>query len=305
MANPQAYTHDALGTRTVLQKGDIADVIIRIDVDDHLMLARLPRVGTKDNNPKRLEDALQAVSLTNYHAEFSAAPAAVTTARSTNQNWIQLFKKTATVSNTQNAIAQYGMSQEFDYQVGLRMEEIVRDVEHDIISDQAMQASTPANGRVGKMAGMGNIIATNTDLVANWAQAAFETLALACVGTSGGNPNEIYLDAVRKTAAAGWTEEVTRMSNAAKSMITEVVQYNTKFGWDCRFHWHKHMPVSIVGVGASALALDFRPGLWEIKELLPLQREDIAYTGAGPAQQIMWSLTQLCGSEKANFAFVG
>lgn len=303
MANPQQYTHTAAGTRTVLQKGDIADIIIRLGVSDLQMLNRLPRVGTKDTNPKRLEDVLQAIDTTNYHAEGSAAPAAATSARSTNQNWVQNFKKTATVSNEQNAIAQYGMGNEMDYQVALRMEEIARDVEYFIISDQVMQAPTPANGRVGKMSGMCALITTNTNTVANFTQANFETLALAAVGTHGGNPTEIYLDATRKIAVAGWTEEVTRYTTNATTILNEVVQYNTKFGFNVRFHWHKHMPSNIAGVGAVCLGLDFRPGLWEIKEFIPLKREAIAYTGGGPSEQIMWELTILCGSEKANFEF--
>ena len=305
MANPQAYTYAAAGTRTVLQKGDIADLIISLNVEDLQMLSRLPRRGTKDTNPKILEDSLAAGDLTNYHAQNSPAPAAVSSARTTNENETQILKKTVQVSNTQQAIAQYGMGQEFDYQMMKKMREIARDAEFFLLSDQAMQRPTPANGNLGKMAGMSALIATNTNLVANFNQANFEALVLAATATSGGNPTQVWMDATRKIAAAGWTEEVTRFSNVAKSMITEVVQYNTKFGFDCQFHWHKHMPQNLVGNAAVCMGLDLSPDLWVIKELIPLKREAIAYTGAGPAEQIMWQFTVLAGGEQASFGFIG
>ncbi len=304
MANPQEYTYTAAGARTVQAKLDIADAIIRVSVEDLKMLNRLPRRTVNDSEPKKLEDDLQAIDTTNYYAEDSVAPAAASTARTINTAYVQLLKKTALVTNTGNAISQYGLAKEYDYQKFLRMREIARDVETFIISAQAGQAATPANARTAKMAGLGAIITTNTNTVANFSQANFETLVRAAVSTYGGNPTWVCLDATRKNAVATWTAQVTRYTNEPAKLYNETQVFVSTIGQTLTFELHKHMP-KLTATGPVCIGLDLQQSGWEIVQLLPLQAEDLAYTGVGPSCQIQWSLAVLWGAQKANLVFVG
>ena len=305
MANPQAYVYDAAGARTVIQKDAIADVIVRVSIEDTPLLARLPRRKIADVHPQIQEDDIQAIDDTNAHAEFAPAPAAASTARSLNDNVTQDLRKTGAVSDVQLHTAYYGHTNELTYQMGLRMIELKKDMESQIVGDQAQQLPTPANARLGLMKGMSTIIATNVDAVADFNQANFETLVRACVLVSGGNPTEVYLDGTRKNAVASWTEQVTRQTTDKHTIYNEVQTFQSNIGTMFRFHLHKLMPRNIVGTAAVCLALDFRQARWEMLEQIPLSTLELPNTGGGLSRQIRWMFTILCGAEKANFAFLG
>ena len=305
MANPQSYTYTAAGARTVEAKLDIADMVVRVSIEEHPILSLLPRRRVQDPNPKKVEDNLQAIDTTNYHAEDSVAPAAASTARTLNTTACQLLKKTVTINTYQQYVAQYGVGKEFDYQQTLRLIELAKDAEAFIISDQAVQLGTPANGRIWKMKGMGNIISTNTNTVANFNQANFEALVKAVFGTSGGNPTVCFVDLTRKLAIASWTTNVTRYTDVKDLVYNDVQTFMSAYGLSIQIRPHRYMPQSIVGNGAVAIALDLQKAGWEVLEYVPLTIEELAYTGGGKSAQIMWSLGVLPGAEKANFAFVG
>jgi len=90
-----------------------------------------------------------------------------------------------------------------------------------------------------------------------------------------------------------------------KTMINEVQVFNSKCGLTLRIYPHRYMPQNVVGTAAVVFGLDLTRAKWQIHELIPMTVEEIAYTGAGPAAQIMWQGCVMCGVEKANFAFVG
>ncbi len=304
MANPQQYIYTALGARTVQHKEDIRDMIYRISVEETPILSLLPHVSSQVN-PQKLEDDLQAFDPANAHAESAVAPAATSAARTLTSNWCQDMRKTVTVSNWQANTLQYGVPDEMDYQTVLRMIEIKKDAERFVLSDQAVQAPTPANGRVAKMKGMSAIITTNTNTVANFNQANFDLLARACAVTYGANPTFAYVGPTQKAAIAAWTEQVTRYTTDAKSILNEAQRYETAYGTTYTVIMHKYMPVNIVGNAAVCFGLDLSAQVgWEIHEFLPLTVADLAYLGGSKSKTMEWSLCVLPGVEKANFAFV-
>jgi len=168
IANPQAYTYTTSDTRTVEVKADIPNVVGRVSIEETPIFNLFPHIKANNVHRQMIEDDLQAINTDNAYAEDSPAPAATSTARTKVENYCQLFKSSVLVTNTQRAQAQYGVDDEYDYQLGLRLLEIKRDIEAVILSDQVLQAPTASNGRIAKMNGMSAIISTNTDAVADY-----------------------------------------------------------------------------------------------------------------------------------------
>jgi len=297
------FTYDSAGARTVEAKGDIRDVITRLSVDSHPLLAKLPAEPTQDIQPKSPEDSLSAVNNANAYAENATAPAAVDTARTLNDNYVQHLLKTAEVTTTQNAVAQYGIGNELVYQEAKKIIEIMRDGEAILVSDQAKQAPTAANSRVGKMAGLSALITSNTDQVADWSLANLEVILAAIVAAGGISVDgqlEAWMDATRKIAADAWTTTPTRYTSAIKQLEKEVLLVHTSFG-GVKMYWHPYLPQDIVSSAAHVLILD--PSLWQIRTLIPLNRSSMAITGTARATLLEWAFCPLSLAQAGNGQF--
>ena len=292
------FTYDGAGARTVEAKGDVRDVIAILTVDETPFLNLIGKESTTDINPKAPEDSLSAVDNANAHAENAAAPAAADTTRSLNENYCQLMMKTADVTDTHNAISQYGMADELDYQEAKKLREIRLDAEAILVSDQAAQAPTAANARVANMAGMTALITTTTE--DTFDQANFDT-HMATVVAAGGSPGIAYMDATRKIAVGAWTTQYTRYSSEIKTLDQEVLVYQSDLGPAVQMRWHPSMPQTIAAAGAQCLVVD--PSLWVLKELLPLSRKVLPDTGAGPSTLLKWQWAPLVYAEAGNFYF--
>ena len=289
------FSHDGAGNRTVQAKGVISDVITRLGIEDHPVLSLLRREKTTDAQPKAPEDTLSAVNTSNFFAEDADAPAASDTARTLNDNWCQLFMTTAEVSDTQNAIAQYGFGKELVYQEGKKMIEIMRDAEKFIISDQVKQAPTAANTRTAKMAGMTTLMSSNT--ISTLSQANWDGLMTTIV-QAGGRPTQAFMDATTLAAIGNWTTQYTRFSTDTKNFDQSIKSYQSDLGPAVQLNWHHLMPSDIVSAGAHSMIID--PSKWVIKELLALTRKSLPDNGAGPSTVLKWQLAVLCLAEAGN-----
>lgn len=289
------YTYNGSGARTVKAKGDIRDVITRLDVDQHPLWSTLPREGARDIKVSTLEDALASVNTDNAYAEGAPAPAAEDTSRSEVYNHMQLMLSTAAVSDTQNAVAQYGMGQELLYQEAKKLLEIMRNAEALLVSDQAKQALSAANGRKGLVAGMSNLISSHT--TATFSQSEYDSL-IGDIVEDGGNPRVAYLSRTSKEAVSDWTTNLTRFTNEAKSLEREVLIYHAAMGDVVEFNYHPFMPQDKAASAAELLLID--PSLWVLKELQPLFRKSLPDTGGGPSTLFKWQWSVLCLAEKGN-----
>ena len=306
MANPQMHTYTALGARTVRRKAQLPDVVTRVSIEETPIWALMPHQGVQDPHVELVEDNLQVIDTANAHAEGAPAPAAASTARSVNENWCQDFRKTVEVSDLQQTVAQWGVRNEYDYQLGLRTLEFMRDIEACMISDQAGQAGTPANGRVYTMKGMATLITTNTNLVANWNKANLDTEIQSVYGTSGGDPSVMWMDLTRKVTAAAFAEEVTRYQPGEHmKMYNEVQVYNSPVGRTLTISPHRYLPQNFVGTSAVVYGLDMTRAGWKIYEAQPMRVRDLPWLGGARSAQISWQGCIMCGAEKANFEFAG
>lgn len=300
MAQETYYTYDTVGARTVEAKGDIGDFITILARDEHPLLALFAREGTKDIMPQVLEDNLSAVDNANAHAQGAAAPASVDTTRSLVYNYTQRMLKTAAVSTTQQAIAQYGIpGKELTYQEVKKARELLRDAEATLVSDQAMQAPTLANGRIGLMAGIGAIITTTVNTNA-LTQIQYDNNMIT-VYAAGGNPTRCFCDATYRTAINKWTTTPTRYTPDIKHLEREILTYHSSLGPNVAFEYHHLLPQDIVGNAPHLLVID--PSLWMIKELTTMNRRTLPDPGGGPSTLFEWEWTVLCKAEKGNFSF--
>lgn len=294
------YVYDGAGSRTVEAKGDIRDVITMLALDEHPLLARLPHQDVEAPDPKSPEDSLSAVDTGNAYAEGETAPSASDTSRTLNSNWCQILMKTASVSNYQNTVAQYGIpNTELDYQEGKKVVEILNDAEAILVSDQAKQAPTAVNNRLPKMAGMSALIST-------YASSATFNLSnvigkMKSVRDEGGHITTLWCDGSRKNTFNGFSGTATVYSKDAATIRKDIDRLQTSYG-TLDAHYHPRMPQDIAGSnGAHALLLD--ESLWFIADRVPLNREPLAYQGGSRSVVFEMSLAPLCKAEKGNALF--
>jgi hypothetical protein len=301
MAEEQFYTYDGSGNRVVEAKGDIADVIANIDRFGHPLLTLFMGQKAGDINPKIVEDTLAGPSTSNAHGEGDAAPASVDTTRSLIENFCQLYMTTASVSDTKNAIDQYGIATEFLYQKGKKLKEVMRDGESIMVGDQAQQAPTAANSRVGLSKGVSTFIATHTS--ATFSEANLDAM-LIDIWESGGAPTEILLTGAHKQAMEGFTTNVTVETPSPLHRRDDMVStYQGSVGPPLNVTPHYLLPQDIVTAGAEVLVI--QPSLWVVKELLPIYWKDLPDNGPGPSGVWRWQWAVLAKAEQGNGMFTG
>jgi len=297
------YSHTAAGTRTVLQKGDITDAITRLDVKHHPLFKFIPKRKATDIYVQGLEDTLAAPGA-NAHAQGAAAPDPVDHARTLNGNYTQLFLKTASVANSHQAVAQYGMPQgELPYQEAIKTIEIMQEIERYLVSNQILQAPTPLNGRIGLMSGISTIIASHTWPCSDFSQTSWMTL-MEGVLRDGGNPTRAWCDGVRKAAISGWVTNVQRVSADVRALDTEINVYHGWLGPSVAIEWHPYMPADITGNGGAACLFCIQPDLWKIPELIKLNRTYLGVQGSSRQTMLEWEGTIHCRAEKGNFEYI-
>ena len=274
-------------TRTVLEKGDVRDVITNVSPDKHPILSLMRVQGAQDTQPKSVEDTLASAASSNSYAHTAAAPASVDTTRTTHQNDTQRMLKTVQVTHAQNAVAQYGMGNEVEYQKAKKLVEIMRDGENVLISDQARQQGTQTNGYEGQMAGLSNLISTNTN--ATFSQANWDTLVAAIVGTYKASPSVAFMDSTRKIAVDAWTTNVTRYESEHTRLDKQVLVYQSDLGPAVSMLFHDMLPNDIVGAAAHVLLLDMEH--WARRDLIALRWMELADTGAGQGGYWEWEWT--------------
>ncbi len=299
MAQEQFYTYDGSGNRVVEAKGDIADVIVNIDRFGHPLLTLFPGMKAGDINPKIVEDTLATASTSNAHGEGDAAPASVDTTRSLIENFCQLYMTTASVSDTKNAVDQYGIATEQLYQKGKKLIEIMRDAESIMVGDQAQQAPTAVNSRTALSKGVSTFISTHTSGTFN--EANLDSM-LIDIWESGGAPTELFLTGAFKNTIEGFTTNVTvEIPSMLHRRDSTVSVYQGSVGPPLNVTPHYLLPKDIASAAAEALLI--QPSLWVVKELIPIFWKDLPDNGAGPSGVWKYQWAVLAKAEQGNGQF--
>lgn len=137
----------AIGLITPMDQGktmveDVTDLIVNIDYESTPFYSSLAESQATNTLHSWLNDTYEAAA---HNAAIEGNDVTFTdlTVPSRTPNIVQLFQKDVRVSNTEQRVAHYGMSDPYTYQLKKKMVELARDIE------KALVAGTTASGSSG------------------------------------------------------------------------------------------------------------------------------------------------------------
>jgi len=286
---------------------DLSDIIHNISPTDTPLYSKLKKGKAKNTYHEWQTDALGAAA-DNAHLEGddTAATAASPTVRL--GNYTQIFKKSAQVSGTADAVDKAGRDTEMGYQILKRTKELKLDIERALFLNQAKVAGSSSVAR--KLAGIPAWIKTNVEMGATGvnptgdgsdartdgtARALTQTLfdsVMEKVWTAGGEVDTCFLSPKQLKVAAGFVGNNNQRNTVKKAEVGNVIDiYATNFGT-------VHFQPSRYVRDKDVLILDTT--MWAIAELRPAKQEPLAKTGDSEKRQIINELTLVAKNEAAS-----
>lgn len=210
---------------------DVTDLITNVDFESTPFYSALAEAQATNTLHQWLVDSYasaadnaQAEGYTTTHTDISAPT------RSTNV--VQLFGKEIRVSNTEQRVAHYGMSDPYTYQMKKKMTELARDIE------KALVAGTRASGDSGVARRLNGAIAliTTNKTARNSGTSLSETEFNDILQGIYDNGTDISVDkaftgASLKRVISGYTAGSTKFTDAnGKKLYNTVGVYESDFG---------------------------------------------------------------------------
>jgi len=292
-------------TRTVHPVEDIHELISNIDRKETPVVSGMPILPTYNTTYGWQTDSLASEDPDNNLALGADMPAASDTTRVDETNHVQQFYKSLNISDTQEAVKQYGLTSEIAYQRGKKTAELKRNVESRVLSDGTKAVPSETNNNLGRFDGLCTQISTNADASATFSQATLDTL-MGTIFDAGGQPSQIYCDKTRKQAVSNFTGTDRRNFQNAKEVINTVERYESDFG-EVQVHYHYMLPVAASEGGTSTdsecVILD--PSLLELRELQGLDWEQMARTGKAHKELGTWQITLVNRNELGHGKYTG
>ncbi len=212
-------------------------------------------------------------------------------------NYVQISRKTAVVSGTQESVTAAGRKSEMAYQLIKRTKELRRDMEAILLNNQASTAG--AAGTARKTGGIRAWLATNTDLGAGGSnggfsagivgaatdgtqrpltEASFKGVLLSCFN-NGGDPDTLMLAPFNKQVASSWTGNQTKTQDTSdKKLVAAIDVYKSDFG-DIKIVPNRFQ--------RARDGLVLQSDLWKVAFLRPIRTVDLAQTGDAVKKMII------------------
>ena len=309
-------TYSAVGNRE-----DLSNVIYNISPSDTPVMSA---IGTTSANAVKHEwqkDTLAAPGA-NAQLEGDVVTPEASTPTTRLDNIAQIFRKTASVTGTQEKVNKAGRTSELAYQMAKRMKEMKLDIELAILQNQAKVAGSANVAR--KMAGLGAWLATNTSRADDGANPAGNGTNAATAGTArrptedmitdvmqscytnGGKPTMMVVSPKMKgyisaNFIGGVGSPVTTYRQQGSKTAGNVVEvYQTDFGL-LDIVPNRVMVNATEDLDTSKNIFLLDPKMFALAWLRPIFREDLAKTG--DAKNVM--LTAECTLEVRNEASSG
>lgn len=297
-------TYDAVGNRE-----DLSDFITNISPTKTPFQSMISTVSATSTKNEWQTDSLAAASGTNAVIEGDDATTDASTATTRLFNYTQILDKVPRVTGTQRAMDSAGRADEMDYQILKRTKEIKRDLETSLLANNAQVAGNDTTAR--ELGGIESWIATNddfgagagasptgdgTDARTDGTQRAFTESQLKSVIAScfdaGGEPDTISVGSFNKQALSAFSGGSTRNIDAtAKTLVNAVDVYVSDFGT---------MQVVPNRFQRSRSALVLEMDKWQMADLRPFQRFDLAKTGDTDRVQLVMETTLVSLNEAAS-----
>jgi len=296
-------TYDAIGNRE-----DLSDFITMVSPTRTPFQSGISRRSATSTKVEWQTDSLAAASGTNAVIEGDDATTDASTATTRLFNYTQILDKVPRVTGTQRAMDSAGRADEMDYQIMKRTQEIKRDFETSLLANNAQVAGNDTTAR--ELGGIESYIATNDDFGATGAsptgdgtdartdgtQRAFTESQLKTVIAScfdnGGEPDMIMLGSFNKQALSAFSGGSTRNIDATgKTLVNAIDVYVSDFGT---------MAVMPNRFQRARSALVLEMNKWEVADLRPFGREDLAKTGDTDRVQLLMESTLISLNEQAS-----
>ena len=236
-------------------------------------------------------------------------------------NICQIFRKTASVTGTQEIVNKAGRNSELAYQMAKRMKELKLDIELALLQNQAKVAGDATTAR--KMAGIGSWFETNVSRAADGAsggsgstaatagtprkpEEGFITDVMQSCYTNGGKPTKMFVAPKMKGYISAnfiggvGTPVTTYRQQTSKTAGNVVEVYQTDFGL-LDIIPDRVMVNATASLDTSKNIFLIDPKMFAVAWLRDVTREDLAKTG--DAKNVM--LTAECTLEVRNEASSG
>ncbi len=239
-------TYEAIGNRE-----DLSNLISRISPTDTPFYSSLAKVKASAVKHEWQIQELAAAVATNAQFEGDDPTTAAVTARLRRGNNCQISYKVARVTGTQQAVTTAGVPNELANQKMLKGLELRRDIETQLLSNQATNAGADATARVSASVlswiknntskasagtpGVDPAAADGTGIRTDGTQITFTEArlktVLAAIWAEGGVPNVIYTGSFNKQQFSMFTGRSTPMEEAkSKKIVASVDAYESDFG---------------------------------------------------------------------------
>ena len=293
---------------------DLSDIISDISPTETPLYSAMKKIKASNTIHEWQTDALDAPSEDNAHVEGDDTTAQVSSPTTRLNNQCQIFKKSATVSGTDQGLNKAGRAREMAYQITKRMKELKRDMEKSIFANKAKV--TRGEATAGVFAGIPAWIATNTNNVGGggadptgdgtdaltdgtataFSQADFD-LTMQNIWDEGGEPDSVFLSSFQMDVALGFTGMNNQRSTigasvgGTNSVVNAMDVYVTPWG-TVDFIPSRHVRSRDVWI--------IQKDKWAFANLRPVKNEPLAKTGDSEKRQIIAEGTLVCYNEKAN-----
>lgn len=296
-------------------KEDLEDVAYRIEPTETPMFTALGKPGkAKGTTHSWMVDQLAAANANNAAIEGSDADADAGSDGRKLSNVCQLYRKTASVSDTAEAVESVGGMATMGYQVAKKLKEIKLDAEAAILSQNVAVVGDAATAP--KMAGFSAFLQTNVSRGAGGANAGMsavnqgypnvaevqgtqrafsETLVknvMQSCFTEGATPSLIFMGAFNKTKFSEFTGNATKNKDMEdKTVIGAVDIYVSDFGTLTAVP-SRHIPARDV------LIID--PKMAGFAFLIPFRQKQLATAGSSEKRMVQGQGCLVVKNEKAH-----
>ena len=288
-------TYTAVGNRE-----DLSNVIYNISPSDTPFMSAIGKTSANAVKHEWQKDTLAAPGA-NAQLEGDVVTPAASSPTTRLDNIAQIFRKTASVTGTQEIVNKAGRTSELAYQMAKRMKELKLDIELALLQNQAKVTGDATTAR--KLAGLQSWLCTNTSHAADGADPTAATGAYTRTAgtarkptedmvtdvmqscyTNGGKPTMMMVSPKMKgyisaNFIGGVGSPVTTYRQQASKTAGNVVEvYQTDFGLlDIVPNRVMVNATSALDTSKNIFLID--PKMFALAWLRPIFREDLAKTG--------------------------
>ena len=299
--------HTAIG-----QREDLTDVIYNISPTETPFMSSIGKTKATAVYHEWQTDSLAAATTANAAVEGADASDATLSPTVRLGNYTQILQKTIKVSGTLDTVNKAGRKSEKAYQLAKASQEIKRDLETVMLSNQGRDAGS-SNSTARKMASILSWIKTNTDYGSSGADPTTIGVSTRSDGTT-----RTFTEALLKTVVAevfdsGGSPSVLMVGSAGKQKVSSFAGIAGQ-----RFNVNGNKPGTIIGAAdiyvsdfgnmsvvpnrfmrtRDALILD--PEYAAVAYLRPFQTNELAKAGDADKTQILVECTLEVKNEAAH-----